>query len=314
MYYLGVDLGGTNISIGVVDENYNIVGRAVNPTGADRDYGDIIADMAKTAYEAIENAGLKKSDIAYVGIAAPGTVDPVEGKVVYANNLPFRDTPVLSEFKRLTGFKCGIANDANAAAFGELLAGAGKGGVKDFIALTLGTGVGGGIVIDGKIYTGFNYSGGELGHITINCDGIICNCGNRGCLEAYASATALIRQTREAMQGDKNSVMWEIAGSLEKVNGRTAFDGMRRGDETSSRVVDKYISYLAYGIISLINIFQPEFICVGGGICNEGETLMKPLREKVALGDYNKALKKTEIIRAELGNDAGIIGAAMLWK
>ena len=182
----------------------------------------------------------------------------------------------------------------------------------------LGTGVGGGIIIHGKVYSGSNFAGGELGHTVIVCNGADCTCGRKGCWEAYSSATALIRMTREAMAANankKDSPIWEITGgSFDTVNGRTAFDAMRAGDPMGQAIVDKYISYLACGIANCINIFQPDILCIGGGISNEGETLLAPLRELVHKETYNytNGSKQTEICRAQLGNDAGIIGAALL--
>jgi glucokinase len=252
-------------------------------------------------------------EVSDIGIAAPGSVDPETGDVAYANNLPFLNSPVCSWMKEQLGKPCYIDNDANAAAYGELLAGAGK-GASNFVMVTLGTGVGGGVIIDGKIYGGFNHAGAELGHMMIVRDGEQCTCGNKGCFEAYGSATALIRQTKEAMDKNPDSKMWEL--SKEKgVSGRTAFDAMRAGDEAGKKVVDEYIGYLACGLTNLVNIFQPEFIAIGGGICNEGETLLAPLREQVSKGDYNMVMpKKCAIRTAALGNDAGIIGAAGLYR
>lgn len=313
MYSIGIDLGGTNIAVGVVNEQYEIVGKGKLKTNKNATARQIVDDMAKAVTLALENAGLTMKEIAHVGIAAPGTVNPETGEVAYANNLPFNNTPVCPMLEQALGVPCAIENDANAAAYGELLAGAGK-GAKNFVMITLGTGVGGGVIIDGKIYGGFNHAGAELGHMSIVKDGYPCTCGCKGCYEAYASATALIRQTKEAMNKNPDSVMWEL--SKEKgVNGLTAFDAMRAGDPAGTMVVNNYIDYIAAGLINLVNIFQPEFIAIGGGVCNEGETLLSPLREKVSQGDYNKNLpQKTVICKAALGNDAGIIGAAFLKK
>lgn len=313
MYNIGIDLGGTNIAVGVVNSDYQIVGKGKLKTNKNASAEEIVADMAKAAALAVENAGVTMEEIAQVGIAAPGTVNPETGYVTYANNLPFRDTPVCPLLEQALGVPCAIENDANAAAYGELLAGAGK-GAKNFVMITLGTGVGGGVIINGSIYSGFNHAGAELGHMSIIKDGYPCTCGYKGCFEAYASATALIRQTVDAMDQNPGSVMWEL--SKEKgVSGVTAFDAMRAGDEAGTQVVNNYIDYLACGITNLVNIFQPEFIAIGGGVCNEGETLLAPLRQKVSEGDYNKTLPhKTTICKAALGNDAGIIGAAFLQK
>lgn len=313
MYNVGIDLGGTNIAVGVVNENYEIVGRGKLKTAKTADPNKIVADMAEAVALALKDAGITIREVNQVGIAAPGTVVPETGYVAYANNLPFNNTPVCPLLEETLGVPCLIDNDANAAAYGELLAGAGK-GAKNFVMITLGTGVGGGVIINGKIYGGFNHAGAELGHMSIVMNGAPCTCGNNGCYEAYASATALINQTKEAMDQNPDSVMWEL--SKEKgVNGVTAFDAMRAGDKAGTMVVENYIDYVAAGLINLVNIFQPEFVAIGGGVCNEGETLLAPLREKVAKGDYNKNLpEKAKICVAALGNDAGIIGAAFLQK
>ena len=213
----------------------------------------------------------------------------------------------------LKNFLIYLENDANCAALGEAIAGVGK-GKKLFIAITLGTGVGGGIINEGKVMAGCNEAGGELGHMVIEMNGIPCNCGRTGCWEAYASATALVEQTQKAMLDHRDSKMWSLAAdSLDNVNGRTAFDAMRAGDEWGKKVVEQYIEYVAVGTVNIINIFQPEMICFGGGICNEGETLLAPLRKYVEQFRYSRySSTQTELCRAKLGNDAGIIGAALV--
>lgn len=312
-YWLGIDLGGTNIATGVVDENYNIIGRGKVKTGAGRPVEEICDDIAKAVYMAIDDAKIDKNDLVAVGVGSPGAIVAEKGLVATAENMGFFNTPLCAMLKERTGFDFYIENDANAAAYGELLAGAGK-GKKSFIAVTLGTGVGGGIIIDGKIFAGYNRAGGELGHTVIVKGGQVCGCGRMGCFETYASATALVRQTKAAMTCDRKSLMWELVDNdLSKVSGRTAFDGMRKGDATAKRVVDRYIEYLSVGIVNIINIFQPEMLCIGGGISKEGDNLIKPLMEYITLERYSKNIERqTEICVAKLGNDAGIIGAAFL--
>lgn len=313
MYKLGIDLGGTNIVAGVVDENYKIVATGSVKTNCPRPAEEIADDMALAAKTAIENAGLKISDIDAMGVGSPGAIDPVNGVICYANNLDFYDVPIAAMLKERLGTDFYVENDANAAAYGEYIAGAGK-GTKNFIAITLGTGVGGGVIIDGKIYSGSNYAGAELGHTVINMDGEVCTCGRQGCWEAYASATALIRQTKQAMIRYPKSVMWELCGGdINKVNGRTAFDAMRKDDEAGKRVVARYIEFVAVGVSNVINIFQPEILCIGGGISKEGDTLIVPLKASVRGENYARNIPETtEIKAAALGNDAGIIGAAYL--
>lgn len=315
MYRLGIDLGGTNIAAGVVDEEYNIIGRGKVKTNLPRSAEEICDSMAEAAMMAVKDAGLELKDITSSGIGVPGAVDLKKGVVTYANNFNFVNVELADMMKRRLGTDLYIENDANAAAYGEYLAGAGV-GTKDFIAVTLGTGIGGGIIIGGKLFSGSNYAGGELGHMVINCDGVSCNCGRVGCYEAYGSATALINQTKDAMCKNTDSVMWELVGNdIDKVTGRTAFDGWRKGDLVATEVVKKYISYVAEGIVNIVNIFQPEKICIGGGISNEKEALINPINDTVKRFSYTRHTDAdNKVCVAKLGNDAGIIGAAFLDK
>lgn len=313
MYRLGIDLGGTNIVAGVVDENYKIVGIGKRKTNLPRPAKEIIDDVVLAVNDAVCNAGITITEICSMGIGSPGMIDPIKGEVCYANNLGFKNVPLAKELQERLGVKCYIENDANAAAYGEYIAGAGK-GTDNFIAITLGTGVGGGIIIDGKIYSGSNFTGAEIGHITMNMDGELCSCGKKGCFEVYASASALIYQTKLAMIKDESSVMWQlINGDIRSVDGKTAFDGMRQGDKTATEVVNRYLEYLAKGISTVITIFQPDMICIGGGISKEGDALLLPVKKIIEKDNFvSNVEKKTQIIIAKLGNDAGIIGAAYL--
>ncbi len=313
MYRIGVDLGGTNISVGVVDNEFNIIGRGKMKTNAPRPAEEIFADIAKAIELAVDDAGVTMDEISVIGVGTPGSVNDETGYIDYSNNLKFDMVPAKEMLESITNKPCYFANDASCAALGELYAGAGK-GRKNLVAVTLGTGVGSGIVIDGKVFRGANSAGGEIGHTVINVNGEPCNCGRNGCWERYASATALISQTKVAMEEYSDSKMWNCTGGkLENVNGRTAFDAMRMGDEIAKDVVDKYIYYVAVGVINIINVYQPDVLCIGGGICNEGETLLAPIRKYCEEERYSKyAKKQTVICKAELGNDAGVIGAAML--
>ncbi len=312
-YYIGIDLGGTNIAAGVVNENNEIVAKTSVKTGSGRPVNLIVDDMANAAKSAAESIGLTLNEVEWVGVGAPGTANKASGVIEYSNNLGWYDVPLVQMLEERTGKKVYIENDANAAAYGEYVAGAAK-KADSSVMVTLGTGVGGGIVLNNKIYTGFNFAGAELGHSVIVVDGRPCTCERRGCLEAYASATGLITTTKEYMEKYKDSVMWDLVEhDLSKVSGRTAFDAMRKGDEAGKMVVDEYIKYLACGITNIINTFQPDILCIGGGICHEGDTLMVPLKEIVKREVYSRnSAKNTEIVAASLGNDAGIIGAALL--
>lgn len=311
-YYIGIDLGGTNIVAGVVNESYEILAKASVKTNLPRPEEEIAADMAKVSQEAAEKAGLTMADIEWIGVGTPGVANSATGVIEYSNNLGFNNTPMVKYLETALGKPTFIENDANAAAYGEYVAGAAK-GAKNAVCITLGTGVGAGIVIDGKIYSGSNFGGAEVGHTVISVDGPQCTCGRKGCFEVFSSATGLVRMTKEAMLADKSSIMWKMNEDDGKVSARTAFNAMRAGDKAGKEVVEKYIKYLALGITNTINIFQPDILCIGGGVCNEGDPLLLPLKELVAKEVYTKnSAKNTEIVIAKLGNDAGIIGAAFL--
>lgn len=317
MYTVGIDLGGTHIAVGVVDENNNILKKISAPTLAQRGPSEITKDMASLSVRVCEELGLGLlSDIKSVGIASPGTVNPSTGKIEYANNIKMIDFPITEEFSKFSGVpkeKIEIGNDANLAAYGETVAGAAK-NANSAVMVTLGTGVGGGIVIDGKLVCGSAYGGAEIGHMVIEYGGRKCTCGRSGCFEAYGSATALVAFTREYYAKSNSPIIAEIcSGDPAKIGGKTAFIAARRGDKGASEVVTYYINHLACGIANLINIFQPEVLLIGGGICNEGDALLLPLKEKVKKEIYSADKElKTDIRIATLGNDAGIIGAAAL--
>lgn len=314
-HYLGIDLGGTNIAAGVLDESYRIVSSAVRKTACPRPAQAIMDDMVAAAREAAEKAGIQLEELEYIGVGCPGSVNPENGFIQFSNNLAFYDVPMGEYLADRLGRPVLVENDANAAAYGEFLAGAASGEeIRNFIAITLGTGVGGGVILGGKIYGGSNHAGGELGHMVIQAGGRPCTCGRKGCWEAYASATGLIETTREAMRANPDSQLWKLAdGDLSKVNGRTAFDGMRAGDDAAAQVVHAYIEALAAGLTNIINIFQPDLVSLAGGISKEGDALLVPLREIVDKEDYARfGSQRTRIAIAQLGNDAGVIGAALL--
>lgn len=311
--YIGIDLGGTNIAAGVVDENGKIINSDSIPTLAQRSHSEIIKDMAMICKKVTKDAGLSLKDIKAIGVGAPGHIDTEKGLVVRSENFAdFSNIPLKEELQKLTGIPVNIENDANAAAFGEYVATGAES--SSFVFITLGTGVGGGAVIDGKIYRGFNNAGAEFGHMILAMDGELCTCGNKGCWEAYASVTALIRQTKEAMEKHPDSLMKKIADEEGKINGRTSFLAASKGDKAAQEVVDNYIKYVATGIASMVNIFQPETLVIGGGISKEGDTLLLPIKKIVDKMDYNKYEPKVDIKIAKLFNDAGIIGAALAAK
>ena len=313
MLRIGIDLGGTKIAAGLVDEN-RVLGPSIQePTGLPRPAGELAEAIYHLAYRLLKEQGLTFQDVESVGIGIPGTVNKETDCIEYANNFGFENVPFLKMLKEL--FPCPVygENDAKAAAWGEYLAGAGRGS-RSMTAVTLGTGVGGGIILNGKILEGHNGSAGELGHMVIHQNGRPCTCGRRGCLEAYASATALVSRAKEAMEHCETSMLWNLCGrNLSEVNGRIIFEASKKGDPTACEVLDSFTEDLSDGIANIINILQPEVLCIGGGLSGAGEALLAPVREKTAPKIYSRASEKnTRIVLAELGNGAGIIGAACL--
>lgn len=293
---LGIDIGGTNVKFGVCDESYNVLKSYSIKTLKDK------GDMAflESICEKI-NKIKEEFPIERIGIGSPGTIDTVRGIGVKAANLPYSNTPITETVKRLTGICASVANDANCAIAGELYAGCGR-EFKNIAMITLGTGVGGGIVIDKKIYNGRSGHVAEFGHFSINYEGIPCPCGQKGCLEQYASVTALIRQTKEAIRENPDSLLARLGS--EKVSGRTAFDAMKAGCPAGEKVVRDYIGYLAVGITGIEFYLEPDVIVIGGAISNEGDYLIKPLKEVLT--------RPVNVRVSALGNNAGIIGAAAI--
>ncbi len=314
MYYIGIDIGGTNIACGIVDEDCRIVASAKVKTNAPRPYEEILEAIKESVRAACAKAGISPSNAECIGIGCPGTCNRESGTVEYSNNLGFVNAPVGRDIEAEFGIKTYLDNDANAAAFGEFVAGAAKGS-RNAVVITLGTGVGSGIIIDGRIYGGSNFAGGEIGHTVIVVDGLPCTCGRMGCFEAYSSATGLIRMTSETAALNPKSLTARLIEQDGRVSARTAYKAMKQGCETGKAITERYVKYLACGIANTINIFQPDILCIGGGVCNEGNTLLIPLKEKVAEQIYSKnSTKNTEIVICSLGNEAGIIGAAMLHR
>lgn len=310
--YIGIDLGGTNIAIGIVNDKGEVLKKDSVPTLLPRNYKEIVKDMVTLINKITAEMGIGQEDIDGIGMGCPGTVDSENGVITYSNNLDMHNVPIVQELKKYFDKPISVINDANAAAYGEYIVNGDN--VDSFVFITLGTGVGGGIVINKKIYSGFNGAGGELGHITLVHDGVPCNCGNVGCWEAYASVTALIEQTQEAMSKNPDSLMHELSKKEGKVSGKTSFDAAKMGDVAAKKVVDKYIEYVSSGLVSIINIFQPEKLVIGGGISKEGDYLLNPIKEYCFSREYNKYMKKVDISIATLFNDAGIIGAALSCK
>lgn len=314
-YYIGIDLGGTNIKAGVVTSEGVILNKKSIKTDVSRPIEVIVASMGRLALEILKEAGLSKDDITAIGIGSPGTPDNMTGCLVYANNLPFNMTPMRKLIREVIDLPVYIGNDANCAAMAESVAGAAK-GAADSVTITLGTGIGSGVIINHRIFSGFNQAGAEFGHTTIVAGGVPCTCGRKGCFESYGAASALIRMTKEAAAANPSSRLNDLIKEKDgKVNAKMAFEAMRLGDKTAAEVVDTYIEYLSDGLANVINAYMPEILVIGGGVCNEGDPLLIPLREKIeGKPYYGPGVPKTEIRLAKMGNDAGIIGAAMMGK
>ena len=311
---LGVDIGGTNFVVGLVDDNFNLVDKVDCPANAHRPDTELVADIIMLCKKIMEKNNLTDKDVQSIGIGIPGCHNPDTGVILYCANLNFDKTPIVSMMRKELDIPVFLGNDADCAALGEAYAGATK-GVDDSIMITIGTGIGGGIIINKKIYNGFNHIGGELGHIVIVAGGEKCGCGRLGCWEAYGSATALIRQTKAAIEANPDSELAKsVDGDLSKVNGKTAFDAMRAGCPVGTAVVEKFVEYFSTGITNIINIFQPEKLVIGGGVSKEGQPLIDMIMKKVNAERYGEGtgLPLTTLCTAVLGNDAGIIGAAAL--
>lgn len=314
MYYLGIDLGGTNLAAGVVDANYQILGRGSAKTTVPCPEAEMVEQLARAAHAALEDAAIPLDEIAWVGVGSPGAIEPKSGVVEFSSNLFFHNFALKTQLEEKLGKKVFVENDANAAAYGEFLAGSLK-GAENALAITLGTGVGCGILLHGTLYRGSNFAAGELGHTVIERGGRPCHCGRKGCWERYAAATGLKQTTRERMERsqDRTSPIWQmVQGDLANISGRTAFDAMRAGDPLGSAIVTQYLQDLGCGIANAVNIFEPDRICIGGGVSNEGDALLEPLREIVDREQYPITGKRTQLCLAQLGNDAGILGAAFL--
>lgn len=315
MYYIGIDLGGTKIAAGIVDEDGKIIKKDSMPTERTRESEEIVNDICLLIQKLLKETNLSVKDIYSVGVGSPGSLDREQGMIIANFNLNFRYVRLRDAIQKVIAVPVYVENDANCAAIAESVVGSAKGA--DYaVIITIGTGIGGGVIINNKLFIGSNGAGAELGHIVINLNGEACTCGRKGCWEAYSSATALIRQTKAAVAKNPESKILDlVAGDIDKIDAKTAFDAAKLGDETGIKVVDSYIDMFADGLANIVNIFQPDVIAIGGGVSKEGENLLIPLREKMKgrtffIGD----LKSPQIVTAEMGNDAGIIGAALISK
>ncbi len=312
MYYVGIDIGGMTIKAGLVNEKGEILAKTSCETRPERHYSLLVKDMYNMCGQLANEAKISLGDIKGIGMGSPGTVNSDKGVISYAANLNFKNVNIIKEFSTHTKIPCYVNNDANCAALGEAKFGVGK-GAQNAILITLGTGVGTGFIVDGKILEGRGGAGAEGGHICIRMGGEKCTCGERGCWEAYASATALIRMTEKAMAKDPLSLMHKLAAENGRVSGRTAFMAYHAGDKSGEKVVMQYVKNVAAGVITLVNIFRPDIFMIGGGVSHEGDYFIKMIEKRVRRHAFGGRINKVcPIVKASLGNDAGIVGAAAL--
>ena len=314
-YIIGIDLGGMSAKGGLFSENGELLTEEKVATCIEDGFDGTLEKLSNLSRVLVQKIGASYTDVLSIGVGSPGVVDSKEGSVLRWSNYAWNNVPFAKTLSELTGKMVCVANDANVAALGEAKFGA-TAQYQSSILLTIGTGIGGGIVFDGKLIEGYRCAGAELGHITIRENGLPCACGRRGCYEKYASTKALIGQTRHAMVENLDTKMWEIVdGKIENVNGRTAFIAAREGDETAKKVIQQFVGYLSEGIADFVNILRPEAIVIGGGISNENEMLFEPLRKAVDEKTYIAMdIVPLKIVGAKLGNRAGIYGAYCIAK
>lgn len=313
MHYIGIDLGGTNIAVGLVNEEGRIIAKTETPTLASRPYQELIKDMAACAKKVMEEAKITEDELHSIGVGIPGVADK-DGMVIFCTNLGWRNVPLRAELQQYINKPVYMDNDATVAGWAEYQAGVSR-GTDSSVFMTLGTGLGGGIVMNGKIWAGAHGAGSELGHLVIEVDGVPCTCGKRGCAERYCSATAIIRMAREACADAPNClIMRAVEGDMDKINAKVVFDAAKEGDSVAMQVFNRFVKYLAIAINNVISFIDPDMIILGGGVSRAGDFLLDAV--KAALPEYlfYPTLKQPELRIASLGNDAGIIGAALLGK
>lgn len=310
-YYLGIDLGGTNVAFGLADENKKLILKHSIKTNSKRPYEEVIEDIATSILSFLKDNDISLEQIQNIGMGLPGIIDGETEILTVAPNLGWKNRDIKNDLSNLLGKSVSIANDADLAAYGELLDGCAR-EYNNVAMLTLGTGVGGGVVLDGHIFSGGDRSGLELGHLTLVAGGLTCACGNKGCLETYASSTALARMARENVS--ETSEMYTLCdGDLSKIDGKIIFTAAKNNDAAALKTLDIYLDYLAAACYTTIMAYRPDALIIGGGISVQDELLIKPLnvRTKKMLSAMG-SIEKTPVIVATLGNDAGILGACFL--
>ncbi|MBR3019150.1 MAG: ROK family protein [Clostridia bacterium] len=314
MVYIGIDLGGTNIAVGVVSEAGSILAETSAKTLAERPYKEIVRDMAACVMKAVTKAGLTEADIYSIGIGIPGVAEGDNGVVFNCTNLGWINVPLRDEMQKYINKPVFIDNDANVAALAESYFGV-SAGYKSSVMITLGTGVGGGIVINGKPWSGAHGRAGEIGHMTLVPDGAPCTCGNNGCVERYCSATAIIRTAKqECYSFPSTAILSKAGGNINRVNAKLVIDAAKEGDASALRVFNSFVKYLAMAINNITAFFDPDIIVLGGGVSYAGSFLLDSVSALLPRYQMFKALPIPKLALAKLGNEAGIVGAAMLGK
>lgn len=314
MIYVGIDLGGTGIKAGAVSEDGKILYKESCPTGVERGYEAVIRDMAALALKVTEGSGHTMEDVKAIGIGIPGVLNPRTGRVPFCTNLHWHDVPLIEEMAKYTDRPVFVNNDATVAGLAESVSGI-SAKVKNSVFITLGTGVGGGVVIDGKVYSGPHGVASEIGHMITVAGGELCSCGNRGCWERYASATALIREGCRLIRTKPDCALAkEVGGNPDKIEAKTIIDLAKAGDPDCLALFNDYVYHLCVGLANVVNVYDPEMIVLGGGVSHAGEFLLNAVRARLPELIFYKEMPYAQIELAQLSNDAGIIGAAMLGK
>ncbi|MBX4268860.1 ROK family protein [Clostridium estertheticum] len=312
--YIGIDLGGTNIAIGIVDENGKIIHEESCETRSEREPQELIDDMIALVLKVLDEYHMQLNEITAIGVGIPGLADK-DGNVIFCVNLGWRNVPLRKMLEDALHTPVYIDNDATVAALAEYESGSMQ-NCKSGLMLTLGTGIGGGIIINGEIYSGFNGVGSELGHTVIGENFYNCNCGRNGCLETFASSTAIIKYTKKLIMemNEPTTITENVEGNIDNLNAKIIFDCAKKGDKIAALAVDRLIKYLGIGIINIVNFIDPEIIVLGGGIAGAGQYLLDLITKEVLANKYYKDLPIAKIVLAQLGNKAGVIGAAMVAK
>ena len=307
--YIGIDLGGTKILTASADSKGNIIKDIKIPTEVPKGNEVVVENIHKSIKKVLSGTNLHKDNVEAIGIGSPGPLDLEKGLIVGAANLPFERFPLVDEIEERTGIPVYLQNDANTAALGEKFFGAGK-DVENMIYVTVSTGVGGGIIIDGEIYYGYNGNAGEIGHMLIDPDGPICGCGNHGCLESFSSGTAIARMGREAVKDNRSKLIDQLVeGNTTEIDAEIVARAARKGDEVAEEIYHKAGYYLGMGLANLVNIFNPEMIVLGGGVMYAEELFIDNLKNSLNSYALGAPLQVVELARAELGDEIGVRGA-----